>query len=1725
MPRSLPYDVFLSHNSVDKALVRALADWLQRNGVTCWLDETVLLPGDILTDKLGHAMEQSSSAIVCIGPEGEGPWMAEEINTLLNKAIKVSRQQNDFRIIPVLLPGANTADLRWFLKTRLWVDLTQGLTDNDAELLRLKAAILGERGTEVQLDSNLNPYRGLEAFQPENAPFFFGRTAECKDLAKRLRDSRFAVIVGPSGNGKSSLARAGLATEAAQSILSGVASWRRVIVTPGGHLLRSFLTQLYAALPDETRATTVDEALKRVRPVSNDGPTPAAAWAQGIDAELRSFYAKPGEKILIIIDQFEEIFTHRGLGTTTDDEHMTRIQRTLDGLVHLLKKGDPRWHLVIALRSDFEQRCRVSPGFWALLEKDHLRLPLDELEEDGWRAAIKGPAARAGAYLEEGLVESMVKDVFRQRGSMPLLQLALQSLWEKREGASLTHTAYTAIGGVANALQIRAESCLKLLKAEDPEHHEIARNLFLRLTSPGEGVSDTRRRLDKSELDWENTDPGKVEHVIKELSSTHNRLITTDREAVEVTHEVLIRDCASIRGWIEAVRSEIPPLRRLTHSARQWQAAGHAPERLRHTDSIQDLITWAGKTSLRLTSLERTFMDSLVKADHEAQKREIENKIRLKRAALTASIFASFTLLVAILALYNLYLAQRAQKAAAKATASAQQALVTSFVRTIGVQDYGSTSPAIEHEALWEVATLDHENEAVRKGLLQAWSTEGPLPYSPFIRTGTGLHAVTGLQPSRVPWLKFHHQIVQILRTPEKAGDDGIDSLAIALPDVITRLSPDEFDSAITAILQSLSSSQPDHLHYDLRCIIPLASRTNSDQSARVASHLLSMIEASLNETTQVSELLSALALFLERMTTPDRAALQASALKLTHTSLSSPAPPVPILLQLLDSFDSPHDKASIDSLQHARKAVLLHGIGQLDLEIGAFIGSLRDLPLEPDHPEVLRRAWLQTLILRGPQLVDISPAPLGSFGGHAVLLAGLQDLMSPDQAGWFAGIALNASLNHLEASPTLPEMEFEQTMSAITSLAPRIRQQALMPFLTRLIRYGTSTHGEYGWTTQMEERTSLALVELSKRLDAGQRAALIDLVTDTYVSPTPPERFPLRCFNNFIEDAAKGISPTDASTQRKKIARVFDKPGIPEGFRVDHSARLLVCFVKAGPSDEATKALSEAAHQLLLNGRTEAPDEASSYHQSLLDAHEIFVNQAGENDRKAMRLEALGLTTKLVKASTGKSAALDVLLRELGTTISRFPSNNFASEDQNPTPASSKLTSEEANSIGTMLLSFLLPQEISREREHYILVSLAHVLPAMEPLQASEIAGSAARAVLLSATSDEPKPGHRVSVASLIPHLSKETVAELALAVEKDLGENVHTATEEVLTIQLDHWKALTLRRLPLQEASQHIAAYVKAQLSTAPPGNMLIDRWMQFLTEWEAPLTPALSEAMDLAAQALAKSLGENHSVRALDVALAKHPESLSLQTNHAVALATSLQLKQPKAGYDEPVRLMQILFMSMKRLPQQHRVDILPPALTHLVDKITSNKASYELQSINATTLFADLASLDSSPAEASRWHARIASALLPALEEAETRWRYGEGASCLLQLTRRLPVKMNAVEHYALSAIFRAVGNQTASGEAVNQAHAILNAMTLDELVDVLKWPTCIGNNRNKVLQLLEEKTGGKFGNDLWRFVKAAPTLDLTEDTLKRAPARPTAGMAAKELEQFLNSSQL
>ncbi|MEI8017445.1 MAG: toll/interleukin-1 receptor domain-containing protein [Schlesneria sp.] len=257
------FHVFLSHNSVDKPAVEELARRLKADGIEAWLDKWHLVPGTPWQPALEQALADSMSVAVFVGPSGISPWQDEEMRAAISK--RVRQKDNEFRVIPILLPGGTREErsrLPEFLLASTWVEFRNSL-DEDEAYHRLKSGVLGVAPglpPGAAIFEGECPYRGLQAFQPEHSAFFFGREARIEWLLNALRpaqsfdrsgtprENRFLAIVGSSGSGKSSLARAGLVPALRNGKLEGSATWPILICRPGHDPLESLQLRLQVIL-------------------------------------------------------------------------------------------------------------------------------------------------------------------------------------------------------------------------------------------------------------------------------------------------------------------------------------------------------------------------------------------------------------------------------------------------------------------------------------------------------------------------------------------------------------------------------------------------------------------------------------------------------------------------------------------------------------------------------------------------------------------------------------------------------------------------------------------------------------------------------------------------------------------------------------------------------------------------------------------------------------------------------------------------------------------------------------------------------------------------------------------------------------------------------------------------------------------------------------------------------------------------------------------------------------------------------------------------------------------------------------------------------------------------------------------------------------------------------------------------------------------------------------
>ncbi|CAB1063128.1 High-affinity carbon uptake protein Hat/HatR [Olavius sp. associated proteobacterium Delta 1] len=670
--QSSHYHAFLSHNSRDKGSVEPLAVMLKEKGLNPFLDKWNLVPGEPIEDALIEALENSDSAVIFVGPGGEGPWQSEEMRDILKRAVK---SHNEFRAIPVLLPNASAEALeKSFLGSRLWIEFKD--VDDDDALLRLAKAIQGEASGDesFKLPDQPAPYRGLERFERIEKPeedFFFGRDDEIRALVECLVQQRFVAVVGASGSGKSSLIRAGLTKQLAEDIHPGIRRWQTITVEPGSAPFRSLAVQVAVAagIPVADREDWIEKRVEKW-----------TAAPDGVRSSLETLFAGAKEPLLVFIDQFEELFTHRREGR--ESEAISR--NFVANLADICSHGGDRVRVVIALRADFVERCLEIGPLKELLQ-DHTML-VGEVGDDALREIVKEPTARVGAFLEKGLMERILTEVRNQSGSLPLLQQALHQLWRNRKGAWLTHEAYDAAGGVARALNDQAQGAYQSL---NDAQKRIADSLFPRLITLGEGVADTRRRVKRKELYPEGVEPGAVNAVIDTLSGKDARILVTTREGgtaedlgsgedfVEFTHEALLGNWDHLVSLLDSERESIRKHRNLTTAAEEWESKPEAEKEkfLLRAGQLVIAEQWAADEGgyARLNQLERRFLKESTQERTAEETRKAKTARRLKMLSIGATAAAVIAMVIGLYALEKKSEAETQTTIAKNKTEEAQQ--------------------------------------------------------------------------------------------------------------------------------------------------------------------------------------------------------------------------------------------------------------------------------------------------------------------------------------------------------------------------------------------------------------------------------------------------------------------------------------------------------------------------------------------------------------------------------------------------------------------------------------------------------------------------------------------------------------------------------------------------------------------------------------------------------------------------------------------------------------------------------------------------------------------------------------------------------------------------------------------------------------------------------------------------------------------------------------------
>ncbi|MEX1028201.1 MAG: SUMF1/EgtB/PvdO family nonheme iron enzyme [Candidatus Paceibacterota bacterium] len=568
-----------------------------------------------------------------------------------------------------------------------------------------------------------NPYMGLHAFHEGDADRFFGREKQISRLWDKLRDlqesdsqpgrPRLLPILGPSGSGKSSLARAGLIPELARRPLPGWKDARVAVLTPGSHPIEALAHVLARVATGDSVPTAKKREFTAELKLKND-----VGQYDGLRRIADDISVLAAGPLIVLVDQFEEIYS-------LCDDKMER-EAFIENLLHVAGDISGRVSVVITLRTDFLGETQQHAALNTLIcsEEQHIMVPA--MTEEELRAAIKKPAELAGHPLDEATVNLLINDTKDREGALPLLQFALTRIWDGLTKGIEPAVTYRNIGGVGGALAGEAQRIYDALNDADKR---IAKRVFLGLVQLGEGTRDTRRRTMVGNLVSVDEDASDVERVIRRFAGRDTRLLTlsTDEQGAgdtaEVTHEALIDRWDELKEWLNKNREDIRFSRRLDEETRRWDQQQRPDGTLWRPPNLNLLRQFQQRVGNEMNPLQMDFFVASDRAERTRVTKEQRQQWILRvsvgiagctaAAAIVALVFALVSRSSAIQSRNDVIAAQIDNLRSAKPDA------VLSILESLKkLEDNNKLVIPLLQEELKNKRLVSNENARIRLGLL-----------------------------------------------------------------------------------------------------------------------------------------------------------------------------------------------------------------------------------------------------------------------------------------------------------------------------------------------------------------------------------------------------------------------------------------------------------------------------------------------------------------------------------------------------------------------------------------------------------------------------------------------------------------------------------------------------------------------------------------------------------------------------------------------------------------------------------------------------------------------------------------------------------------------------------------------------------------------------------------------------------------------------------------------
>ncbi len=571
--------------------------------------------------------------------------------------------------------------------------------------------------------STVQPYPGLRPFDFGDREFFFGRDIQIGALRQKLATSRLVAVVGRSGCGKSSLVRAGL-VPLLKTERSGMQEplWRIAAFRPQGRpieeLGKAFLLLKAGAGFDSTGDGSVDMSpLRRSRTEAM-----LRRSSLGLVEAAGEIGTSSEGDILVIVDQFEEIFRFEGAQGSDMDEPTAFVRL----IVSAANAATPRVHVMLTMRLDFLGDCARFQGLPEAISDGQFLVP--NLNRAQRRAAIEEPARRCGVTVSPAVTQRLLNEIGDDPDQLPVLQHVLMRTWQQAKGAQeLQAPDYERTGGIADAISRHADEVFDKLPSD--EDRRITERLFKAISELDRRGRAVRHPLKLAEIaSIAQTGEDNVARIIEQFRAPECSFVMppaseplSASSPIDISHESLLRRWSKMTGtqghdgWLLEEDKDGKTYRNLLENAENFATdetavVPPALTRQRQTwwERCRPNSAWAERYGNKFELVER-FLGA---STRRARKQRI-------RAVIWPAIVG--LLILSVLFYGALYLGESRKRAEAEA---AKEAAESALNEASKAKIEGDRSSRAEEEA----AARQHEIDELRRELQQVRGAALPRP-------------------------------------------------------------------------------------------------------------------------------------------------------------------------------------------------------------------------------------------------------------------------------------------------------------------------------------------------------------------------------------------------------------------------------------------------------------------------------------------------------------------------------------------------------------------------------------------------------------------------------------------------------------------------------------------------------------------------------------------------------------------------------------------------------------------------------------------------------------------------------------------------------------------------------------------------------------------------------------------------------------------------------------